>query len=82
MVMKNLLFSCKKYKNLKQNGQKQFKNKSLANFFVFREEGQLKESTLIGGFAVFKLLVVLSITKLYMHDITFSDICKFLVCEF
>ena len=64
---------------MKQNRQKLFKNKSLANFFVSREEGQLKERTLTGGFAVFKLLAILSITKLYMHDITFSDICKFLV---
>ena len=63
----------------KKNGQKQFKKKSLITFFVFREVGQLKGRTLIGGFAVFKLLVVLSITKLYTFDITSSDTCNFLV---
>ena len=47
--------------------------------FVSREEGQLKGSTLIGEFAVFKLIVVLLITKLYMYDISFSDIFNFLI---
>ena len=47
--------------------------------FVSREEGQLKGSTLSGGFAVFKLIVVLLITKLYMYDMSFSDILNFLI---
>ena len=49
--------------NLKRNGQKQFKKKSLAIYFVSREEGQSKGRTLTGGFAIFKLFVVMSKTK-------------------
>ena len=49
--------------------------KSLTTFSVSRGR-TVKERTIIGRFAVFNLLVILSITKL---DITFSDICNFLV---
>ena len=53
--------------NLKRNGQKQFKRNRLIHF-SFPEEGTIKRCL---NFAVFKLLVVLSITKLYIHDVTF-----------
>ena len=79
MVLKNLQFICRSINNLKQNGQKQFKKKSLTTFFVSREEGLLRGRILIGGFAVFRLVVVLLITKFYTHDLTISDICNFLV---
>ena len=46
---------------------------------ISREKGQLKGRTPIGGLAVFELLVILSITKLYTHGITVSDICSFLI---
>ena len=50
------------------------KNKLKRNrllLFFYRVEGQLKGRT-IGGSAVFTLHFVMSITKLYTHDITFS----------
>lgn len=65
--------------NLKRNGQKQFKKKSLTSVSISRKVGQIKGRALQGGFVVFKLLVVLSIIKLYTPDISFLDICKFLV---
>ena len=65
--------------NLKRNDQKQFKKKSLNPFSVSRQGWQLKWRTLIEKFALFKLHVSLSIITLYKHDITFSDICNFLV---
>ena len=75
-------WSVKSINNLKRNGQKQFKKKSLTTFFVSREEGQLQGKTSVRkDFVIFKLLVVLSITKLDTHGITFSDICNFLVTE-
>ena len=77
MVLRNLQLTCKKYKQSEM--KKEFKKKLLSTFFVYREKGQLKRRTLIGVFAVFKLLVVLSITKGYTHGIAFSDICNFLI---
>ena len=67
-----------------------FKNNLKRNylliFFCSREKGRLKWRNLSGGFASFKLIYVLSITKHYMADITFSDICNFpikgiLICK-
>lgn len=58
--------------NLKPNGKKQVKKKLLTTFFFFsREERQLKGRAAIEGFPVLKLLVVLSMTNLYTHDIAF-----------
>ena len=49
-------------------------------FFRFqRGEGQLKGRTVIGEFVVFELVVVLRITKLHTHYITFSGIWNFLL---
>ena len=64
-------WSVRSINNLKRNGQKQFKKKLRTNFFFSTEERQLKERTFIGESAAFKLLVVLSIAKLYTHDIIF-----------
>ena len=56
------------------------KRNHLLLFFISREQGQLKGRTLIGGFAVFQLLVALLRTKLYTHGINFlHGICTFLV---
>ena len=56
------------------------KRNHLLLFFISREQGQLKGRTLIGRFAVFKLLVALLRTKFYTHDIKFlHGICIFLV---
>ena len=59
---------------------------SILYFTVKKTNDRLGTRALTGGFAVFKLLVVLSITKLYTHDITFSDNCNFdltgiLICK-
>ena len=63
LVLKNLQLICKNANNLKRNGQKQVEKKSLTTFFISREEGQLKGRTLKRKkFAIFKLLVVLSLT--------------------
>ena len=51
--------------NLKRNDQKQFRKKLLTAFFVSREERKLKERSFIGAFAVFKLIAVMSIAKLF-----------------
>ena len=58
---------------------KQVKTKSITTFWISKEEGKLKWKTLTVDFAVYKLIIVLSITKLHTHDITFPDICNFLV---
>ena len=79
MFLKVCIWSVKSINNLKGIGQKQFKKKTLNTFFFSREEGQWKGMNLVGGFAVFKLFVVLSIIKLYMHAIVSSDICNFLM---
>ena len=56
------------------------KRNHLLLFFISREQRQLKGRTLIGEFAVFKLLVALLRTKLYTHDIKFlHSTCIFLV---
>ena len=82
MGFKNLQLICKKYKQSETNCSKIILKKiSLNTFSVPREEGQSNEMTLNGGFSVFKLLVVLSITKFYTHGITFSDICNFLIAR-
>ena len=57
----------------------QVKVKQRNTFFVSRGKGQVKGLSLIGKFFVFKQLVFLLLTKLYMHDITFSDNFNFLV---
>ena len=57
-----------------------FKKKSFITF-VLKEEGHLRRRTLIGEFTVFKLLIFLSIIKLYTHGITFSDIYNFFITE-
>ena len=64
---------------MERNGQKQYEKNLLTIFSISREEGQLKGRTPIGGFAEIYLLAVLLIFKLYMHDITVSDILNFLV---
>ena len=43
--------------------RKEFEKKSLTNLFVSRQEGQLKGRTIIVGFSVWKLLVILSLTN-------------------
>ena len=66
--------------NLTPNRWKNSVRNRLLLFFISREEGHLKGRNLKrNDFAVFKLLVVLSITKFYTHDIKFSDIYNFLV---
>ena len=72
-------WSVRDINNLKWKSQKQFKKKSLTTFFLYREEGQLKGRTIISGLALFKLLAVLAIPKLYTYNTIFLDICNFLV---
>ena len=67
---------CKKHKQSEVKWSKLIVKKSLTTFFDSREEVQLKGRTIIGGFAVFQLLVVHSVTKLSTCDITFSDFCN------
>lgn len=66
-------------KTILKNDQKHFKKKSLNTFLISTEKGQVKGLSLIGKFFVFKQLVFLPLTKLYMHGITFSDNFNFLV---
>ena len=81
MVLKNFQLICKKYKlkYLKWNSQKQIKKKSLTTFFISRERSKIKRKDSYWKICFIKLLVVLSVTKLYTHNMTFSDICNFLV---
>ena len=68
----NLQLICKKYK---QSEMKRLKTiwKEIAYYFFRLQKGRtIKRKASFGGFAVFKLLVVLSIKKLYSHDIPFE----------